>query len=561
MAIRTENRCTFCGKTFKTKGSLGNHLRRYVGGGCQWDMPDDEFALLAPVSDFRKVRCTQCDCTVAKSGVWDHLRSSHPEHERGAWNQWTIRGDWGLVKHGKPIDSFSAFNMAWARKSGQPLPDDDQDDSDNQPAEPPHSEGADRPSDEGAGDDETGHAVEGPSDEGAGDDETGQEAQGPSDEGAGDDETGQEMQPHGAEALQALDPAGILQQQVVAPICQRIDSVVSGFNQVVQEGLGEVSAKYDVSFPAWFEDFSVQVHGRNFPKKKLSNNAVIDDFKLTVLEFRGFSLRAASYIIRDVTRFLGCFEFEDEAGRDLPNLVVSIFRRALLKKRLASPPWCAKPSYLKSLQHSLKHFVDYLENEERVKRSFGGLTTALGSISRALEYEMGVRLQHVEAKRRGNKAQKDAAMTQNWAGAEVWKELVENAHLVLKHIWSHKDDPDFWTSEIHLLALQCVVLIVFLDCYAGRSGGWELIERADMVEQLAGDLASTNVLLFAGHKTWKTYGTLKKWAPNGVLQALRWFSELPLGDGTYFLDLIDKTKTRANKTKKNASASALAPST
>ena len=116
-----------------------------------------------------------------------------------------------------------------------------------------------------------------------------------------------------------------------------------------------------------------------------------------------------------------------------------------------NPLWNAKGSYLRSLQYSLKHFVDYLENEERVKRSFGGLTTALGSISRALDYEIGVRTRNAEAMRKGEKVQDDAVAIQNWVGAEVYKELVEKAHLVLKYIWSHKDDPDFWSNNIHML--------------------------------------------------------------------------------------------------------------
>ena len=307
-------------------------------------------------------------------------------------------------------------------------------------------------------------------------------------------------------ALQHLAAAGAIQQQVVGPICQYMDSIVVSFNEILNAGLGEVPAKYDISFPDWFDNFSIQVNGRNFPKKKLSSNGIIDDFKLTMVELRGLSLKSASYIIRDVTRFLGCFEFTDEAGRDLPNLVVSIFRRGYLKKLLVHPLWNAKNSYLRSLQFSLKHFVEYLENEQRVDRAFGGLTTALGCICRAFGYEMGARMKHTEALRKATKVDKDAVAIHNWVGAEVWKELVVDAHLVLKYIWSHKDDPGFWTKDIHLLALQCVVIIIFLDCYSGRSGGWELILTEDMVEQLAGELAASNVLLFKRHKTMKVCG-------------------------------------------------------
>ena len=94
---------------------------------CQWDMPEAEYALLTPVADVRKVKCIPCGATLAKRNVWTHLAESHPELAQEAWDQWTIRGDYNLVKHGKAIDSFSAFNLAWARKSGLEVPDDDVD--------------------------------------------------------------------------------------------------------------------------------------------------------------------------------------------------------------------------------------------------------------------------------------------------------------------------------------------------------------------------------------------------------------------------------------------------
>jgi hypothetical protein len=40
------------------------------------------------------------------------------------------------------------------------------------------------------------------------------------------------------------------------------------------------------------------------------------------------------------------------------------------------------------LKWSLHHFVGFLENEQRVQRAFGGLTTALGNIAKALDWEL-----------------------------------------------------------------------------------------------------------------------------------------------------------------------------
>ena len=56
---------------------------------------------------------------------------------------------------------------------------------------------------------------------------------------------------------------------------------------------------------------------------------------------------------RDACRFLGCFEHDDVAGHDLPNLTVSIRRAGLTKHFFFSDLWQAKPAYVVSLKVSL----------------------------------------------------------------------------------------------------------------------------------------------------------------------------------------------------------------
>ena len=58
-------------------------------------------------------------------------------------------------------------------------------------------------------------------------------------------------------------------------------------------------------------------------------------FKLTNFEFRSLfeAIEAtADNVFRDTCRFLGCFEHDDVAGHDLPNLVGSIRRTGLMKQ-------------------------------------------------------------------------------------------------------------------------------------------------------------------------------------------------------------------------------------
>ena len=85
-----------------------------------------------------------------------------------------------------------------------------------------------------------------------------------------------------------------------------------------------------------------------------------------------------------------CFEYDDIAGNDLANLVVSIRRTGLMKHFFFSDLWQAKPAYVVSLKVPLEHFLQYLEKEERVHRAVGGLKTALGSVIKALDYDLSM---------------------------------------------------------------------------------------------------------------------------------------------------------------------------
>ena len=105
---------------------------------------------------------------------------------------------------------------------------------------------------------------------------------------------------------------------------------------------------------------------------------------MTLSELRGFEVKTVEATLRDIRRFLGCFIFEDAAGQDLANLVVSVFKRRLMKRLILSKLWNAKNFFLQSLKGSLRHFIGYLENEDRVHRAFDGLTTALANITRVI---------------------------------------------------------------------------------------------------------------------------------------------------------------------------------
>ena len=123
----------------------------------------------------------------------------------------------------------------------------------------------------------------------------------------------------------------------------------------------------------------------------------------------------------------------------------------------------------------------------------------------AIEWDLSVTVKSKKAQRLEEKAVKDAQLIENWVGADVWREMVEKSMQGLRYIDEHKDDPDFLTKDVHNLSNQLMGVIIFLNSFPGRCGGWELIRRVDMKRQLARE-NHENVFKFKKHKTAKFYG-------------------------------------------------------
>ena len=509
-------RCPDCLQPFKSKMSLSVHQSKFKGT-CFVEMSGAEYDLLSPDPDNqREVWRNSCGKSIAKRGIFKHLKDHHPELEADSWD-WCVKGDFNLLKRKKIPDAHSPFNVGWTRKAAQDPSSSlvttawEAYQKDLSSSEEPNWETSWGTGMEEKAEAHEGHPAVNPDGEKL-------------DEESVAGESVASLTPTVELSGVALDPGQTSLQSffsqsqlVTVPYCvgfenrlgQRIDQVVGSFNEVLRAGLGEVTAKYPVALPDWFTDFNPEVDGKNFPRKLMSNNINIELFKLTILEFRGLNLRTATNITRDISRFFGCFTFSNAARQDIPNLLVSILKQALLNKLLLRKLWNAKPYYLKTLRISLKHLVDYLENEERILRSFGGLTTALNTIGKALEYELSAIVKNKESQRRANKAQEDAQMIQNWVGSEVFKEMVLNAFKGLLYIYEHMDDDGFWNKWTHYLANQFLIIIIFLNTYPGRCGGWELIEREDMDVQLACELILKNILVFTHHKTAKAAGPVR----------------------------------------------------
>ena len=89
-----------------------------------------------------------------------------------------------------------------------------------------------------------------------------------------------------------------------------------------------------------------------------------------------------------------------------------------------------------------------------MQRAAGGLTTALGNIVKALDWELTRPLKAQAAARKDAKAKKDSERIEQRVGSEVWGYMVLKAMQVLTYIFDHKDDEGFWNKDVHQLANQ-----------------------------------------------------------------------------------------------------------
>lgn len=404
--------CSFCAKSFSSKNSLGNHTRKF-GGSCGQLMTDQEFESLRPseVSP-KKVHCLICNKDIAKRGIVDHFERSHQELFPVV-KTWHVYSDFKAVKQQKDMNAFSHFQTKWNAKcsvreaaeardnAAMPVQDRVQDPvplqwqaSEAPDQEETHTPDACESEEIQVPDhvdsewvDSSDLDIPGPGTplgdpvpdgfmfEGHVQEDRLQDVRAPATPPA--NAISRQDDVHLARSLEALEA------RICDRVCGHVNSVVESMNVVLRQGLGEVVAKYAVFLRDFVEEYDPRVHGTKFPQNLLSDNFDLSGFKLTIFEFRGLSAEHASNTYRDIVRFLGCFDFADEAGRDLPNLLVSIFKAGLLKNILLSKVWQGKKNYIVSLRTSLQHFVGYLENEERVHRAVGGLTSALGNILKA----------------------------------------------------------------------------------------------------------------------------------------------------------------------------------
>lgn len=314
-----------------------------------------------------------------------------------------------------------------------------------------------------------------------------------------------------------------------------IQPIIISFNRTIEsfkENLGDIKSKYDVSIKKWLVDWDCSVHGHNFPNDKLATNFDLGAFPTHLFTMRGLDETTCRNHIRYITQFLGGFDFEDAAGKDLPNLLFVIYRNDFIEKVWSMPLWQTKPSRAWGLKTALSYLALYLHRMQETVRPFGGLTTVLSNISVRINLDLANAIKKQKGVRRCARAIADGVNLENWVGPKKWGFMVELAMEGLQFIYNNKATPGFWDEHIHRLANEFMIVILFLNSYPGRAGGWELLEQEEMRTQRK---MNQPVYKFVRHKTAETYGPQLKWVPAAVAEAIWLYQQLPIRKNKYWL--------------------------
>ena len=131
-----------------------------------------------------------------------------------------------------------------------------------------------------------------------------------------------------------------------------------------------------------------------------------------------------------------------------------------------------------------------------------------------------------EAKKKGSiqKQELDGLRLEKLPSPQECKAAVHKAMCHLAIVAEDASANGTMTTQEKQLANVAIAGIIMYGTFAGRSMEWHLMERESVQQKM---LEGTNRLVCGKHKTCKYYGSIAKWVPPGLRQALLTYCKLP----------------------------------
>ena len=146
------------------------------------------------------------------------------------------------------------------------------------------------------------------------------------------------------------------------------------------------------------------------------------------------------------------------------------------------------------------------------------------------------------AKKRGQKARKlntlkrsklDSQRIDNLPPNEIIKDVLNQAMVDLHKLCTMCQTSSDMGHKEKIIANTCLIGILFLNGFAGRSGEWQSMLAEHVQEQMSQGL---DFVICPVHKTSDSYGELAKWLAPGTMEAIKMYLSLPGKQGVYFLE-------------------------
>ena len=248
--------------------------------------------------------------------------------------------------------------------------------------------------------------------------------------------------------------------------------------------------------------------------------------------------------VRNMRRFLGALDVEDDVPVTDPAVLVSFVTSDLLPILMRTQAWASKLYWTDGLITALDYYIDHMKDEigkmeplnqdvkwDKYNNQLNRLKDKIRHNWRGLVEDWKIVKCHQRAKWDRDAYAKFPKIKDIQAG-------VKRAYCIIKAAFDKYKDAASMPPNVWSQVNEAIVFAITYDTFCGRRGEWEkmLLRNMLLVLQATQTLKDGRVvpqdwIQCDEHKTYKTYGDISKWLSPGLLEAFKLYVQLPRKDG------------------------------
>lgn len=259
---------------------------------------------------------------------------------------------------------------------------------------------------------------------------------------------------------------------------------------------------------------------KSFPKWEMAIDAGLKDEFVKFMETSA-TVQSASYrpYMNNIERLFHVLDIEGE-HLDAVSICCALNRQEIIQNLMGSKLYAATQSWTNQMLKALTVFCDMCFQKAALNEWQKEQADITNLKLFAIKPNKMVH-QKVKNANAAFRHDKDAETLEDWPSTEVRGDALFRMMCVL--YWVVEQAKELNSPTHRALANACIVGIIFLNGYAGRSLEWTLMKAAQAMAQLQ----RHPWILCQKHKTVRTYGSLAKYIAPGTHRALLKYLEMP----------------------------------